>query len=246
MNLLPKRLKKEPLIEAIWQVQFEVMQDVGDVLIGILFSELKKTHPILQWRRLPSADIPALVARGDPNLQFAPKMLIEEPNGSFIWQVGDRVITLNCRKPYVGWCKFKEAVKILTQIIESSELISNPQRHSLRYIDLLRDELAMDLTPLRLKLQLGDYQIKDRVQIRLEIPDAECIHILQIATKAHANIKGERIIGSIIDLETLPATKPGNWDALRAQLDLLHDHSKEFFFREILTKETVQKLNPEY
>jgi hypothetical protein len=39
---------------------------------------------------------------------------------------------------------------------------------------------------------------------------------------------------------------PDNWDTLRGQLDLLHDHSKQLFFRQILTEETIQKLDPEY
>lgn len=246
MNPLPKRLKKEPLIEAIWQAQFEGEQGIGDVLPGILFTELKKNHAALQLRRLPSADIPAPLAQMDPNLRFAPKMLMEEPGGSFIWQVGDRVITLNCRKPYVGWERFKDAVVALTQIVEGSGLIPNPQRHSLRYIDLLRDELATDLAPLRLALKLGDHQIKDHVQMRLEIPDAECLHVVQIAAAAQANLAGEQMTGSIIDLETLPASAPGNWDSLRTQLDWLHEHSKALFFRQILTEETIQKLEPEY
>ncbi|MBU2802683.1 MAG: TIGR04255 family protein [Acidithiobacillus caldus] len=246
MNPLPRRLKKEPLIEAIWQAQFEGEQGIGDVLPGILFTALKKSHSTLQLRRLPSADIPAPIAQIDPNLRFAPKMLMEEPGGSFIWQVGDRVITLNCRKPYTGWASFKEAIVDLTQIVENSGLIPNPQRHSLRYIDLLQDELATDLTALRLALKLGDREIRDRVQMRLELPDAECLHVVQIATAAQANLAGEQMTGSIIDLETLPANTPGNWDNLRAQLDLLHDHSKALFFRQILTIETIRKLEPEY
>lgn len=246
MNPLPKRLKKEPLIEVIWQAQFESNPGIGDVLPGILFTELKKIHPALQLRRLPSADIPASIAQIDPNLRFAAKMLMEDPGGSYIWQVGDRVITLNCRKPYVGWGRFKEAVVALTQIVENSRLIPNPQRHSLRYIDLLKDELAADLAALKLALKLGDHEIRDRIQMRLEIPDAECLHVVQIATNAQANLAGEQMTGSIIDLETLPAITPGNWDSLRAQLDSLHDRSKELFFRQILTEETIQKLEPEY
>jgi uncharacterized protein (TIGR04255 family) len=246
MNHLPKRLKKEPLIEVIWQAQFDGDQGIGDVLPGILFSELRKSRPTLQLRRLPSADIPAPLAQVDPNLRYVAKMLMEEPGGSFIWQVGDRVITLNCRKPYVGWDKFKETVVALTQIVESSGLIPNPQRHSLRYIDLLKDDLATDLAALRLALELGDHQIRDRVQMRLEIPDAECLQVVQIATAAQANLAGEQMTGSIIDLETLPANTPDNWDTLRAQLDLLHEHSKALFFRQILTEETIQKLEPEY
>lgn len=246
MKPLPKRLKKEPLIEVVWQVQFEAEQGIGDVLPGVLFTELKKSHPTLQLRRLPSADIPAPIAQIDPNLRFAPKMLMEDPSGSLIWQVGDRVVTLNCRKPYVGWDRFKEAVRALTQLVESSGLIPNPQRHSLRYIDLLQAELAADLAPLRLALQLGDHPIKDRVQMRLEITDADCLHVVQIATAVQVNLPGEQATGTIIDLETLPSSAPGDWDALRAQLDALHERSKELFFRQILTEETIQKLEPEY
>ena len=200
----------------------------------------------MQLRRLPTADIPAPLAHVDPNLRYVAKMLMEEPGGSFIWQVGDRVITLNCRKPYVGWDKFKETVVALTRIVEGSGLIPNPLRHSLRYIDLLRDELAADLSVLKLAMKLGDHQIRDRVQMRLEIPDAECLHVVQIANPAQAHLAGEQVTGSVIDLETLPADTPGDWDTLRAQLDLLHDHSKALFFRHILTEETIWKLEPEY
>jgi len=44
MNFLPIRLKKEPLIEVIWQVQFEGNQGIGDILPGVIFTELKKTY----------------------------------------------------------------------------------------------------------------------------------------------------------------------------------------------------------
>lgn len=246
MNPVPKRLKKEPLIEAIWQVQFEGEQGIGDVLPGILFTELKKSHAALRLRRLPSADIPAQISQIDPNLRFAPKILMEEPGEPFVWQVGDRVITLNCRKPYTGWEKFKDAIVDLTQIVENCGLIPSPLRHSLRYIDLLKDDLAVDLSPLRLVLKLGDHEIRNRVQMRLEIPDAEWLHVVQIATAVHVTLIGEQVTGSIIDLETLPADAPGDWNQLRAQLDRLHDRSKMLIFRQILTEETIRKLEPEY
>ncbi|HET9644823.1 MAG TPA: TIGR04255 family protein [Burkholderiaceae bacterium] len=246
MGKLPKRLKTEPLIEVIWQAQFEDNQGIGDVLPGILFSELKKSHPELQLRRLPTANIPAEITQMDPSLRYVAKMFMEESGKPFIWQVGERVIALNCRKPYVGWNMFKEAVLALTRIVEGSGLIPNPLRHSLRYIDLLKNEVFADLSALKLQMRLGDHEIRDRVRMRVEIPDAECLHVLQIATAAKANPAGEQITGSIIDLETLPAGMPGNWNELRAQLDLLHDRCKAVFFQQILTEETIQELEPEY
>lgn len=246
MSPLPKRLKKEPLIEVIWQVHFDGQQGTGDVLPGILFAELRSNHPKLRLQRLPSADIPAPIAQIDPNLRYAPKMKMEEPEGSFVWQVGDRVVTLNCRRPYVGWEKFKESVVTLTKIVEGSGLIPNPLRHSLRYIDLLKDDLAADLSALKLVMKLGDHEIRSRVQMRVEIPDVECLHVVQIASPAQVHLAGAQVTGSVIDLETLSANTPSHWDALRDQLDLLHDRSKALFFQKIMTEETIQKLEPEY
>jgi len=246
MKALPKRLKKEPIIEAIWQAQFEGNQGVGDVLPGILFTELRKSYPGLQLRRLPSADIPAVIAEVDPNLRFTPKMLMEEPGGSFIWQVGDRVITLNCRRPYVGWTRFKDAAIALSRIVESSGLVAQPQRHSLRYIDLLTEELADDLSALRVAMNVGDLAIRNRVQMRVEIPDADCLHVVQIATGAQVNLSGSQMTGTVVDLETSPAKPTGDWSTVREQLDVLHDLSKALFFRQILTEESILKLDPEY
>jgi uncharacterized protein (TIGR04255 family) len=246
MNPLPKRLKKEPLIEAIWQAQFDDDQGLGDVLPGILFTELRKTHPALQLRRLPSADIPSAIARVDPNLRYTPKMLMEARGGSLVWQVGDRVITVNCRRPYVGWARFKDAVLALSTIAEDSGLIARPQRHSLRYIDLLTDELADDLSVLRAEMNVGDLAIRNRVQIRVELPDADYLHVVQIATGAQVNLSGSQVTGTVVDLETSPASPTGDWSAVRAQLDLLHEHSKALFFRRILTEESILKLDPEY
>ena len=246
MNALPKRLRKEPIIEAIWQAQFDSGQGIGDVLPGILFTELRKSHAGLQLRRLPSADIPAAIAQMDPNVRFTPKMLMEEPSGSFIWQVGDRVITLNCRRPYVGWARFKNAVLGLSRIVESSGLVAQPQRHSLRYIDLLADDLADDISVLRVAMNVGDLVIRNRVQMRVEIPDADYLHVVQIATGAQVNLSGAQLSGTIVDMETSPANPAGDWNAVRAQLDELHDRSKGLFFRQILTEESVLKLDPEY
>ncbi|QUV95429.1 TIGR04255 family protein [Chloracidobacterium aggregatum] len=246
MNPLPKRLRKEPLIEVLWQLQFQGNQGVGDLLSGILFSQLKKEHPQIEWRRLAAADIPAPIAQSDPNLRFAPKMLMEAPHTPFIWQIGNRVLTLNCCKPYVGWDRFKEAVLALTHIVEDSGLLPNPQRHSLRYIDFLQGELAANLSALKLSLRLGDFDINGDIQLRLEIPDGEYRHVVQVATPMPLNLPGENSTGTIIDLETLPANAPADCEALRAQLDHLHDHLKSLFFRQVLTEATIQKLEPEY
>lgn len=246
MSALPRRLSKEPIIEAIWQARFDDTQGISDILPGVLFSELRKNRAALQQRRLPLADIPDAIARMDPNLRYTPKVLLEEPEGSFAWQVGDRVITLNCRRPYVGWARFRDAVIELSEIVEASGLVSSPPQHSLRYIDLLQDTWSHGLSMLRVSLNVGKHVVRNHVQLRVEIPDEGCRHVVQVATEARLTLVGAPVVGMIVDLETSPATPAADWSALRAQLDGLHDRSKTLFFRQILTEESISQLGPEY
>jgi uncharacterized protein (TIGR04255 family) len=249
MNRIPKRLNKEPLIEAIWQAQFEPREGlpVGDLLPGVLYSALKVNHPNLQLHRLPTADIPAPVAQIDPNLRFTAKYRMEEPGSPFLFQVGDRIVTMNCRKPYVGWTVFKERILKLLDVVEGSGLVPIPLRHSLRYIDLLTLDPAPDLKALQVQFQIGQWGLQNRpLQMRVELPDEGCNHVVQIATPAEANLPEGKLQGSVIDLETIPSAPPGNWQDVRIQIDQIHDRSKAVFYQQLLTADAIELMKPEY
>jgi uncharacterized protein (TIGR04255 family) len=249
MNQIPKRLNKEPLIEAIWQVQFEPKKGlpVGDLLPGILYSALKTEYPNLQLHRLPTADIPAPVAQLDPNLRFSAKYRMEEAGSPFLFQVGDRIVTMNCRKPYAGWSAFKERMLKLVEVIESSGLVPTPMRHSLRYIDLLYLNPAPSLKALQVNFQIGKWCLENRpIQMRVEIPDGECNHVIQIATPAEANLPEGKLQGSVIDLETFFSEQPTSWQDVRTQIDQIHDRSKAMFYQQLLTADAITLMEPEY
>jgi uncharacterized protein (TIGR04255 family) len=249
MNQIPKRLNKEPLIEAIWQAQFEPKDGlpVGDLLPGILYSAIKVDHPNLQLHRLPTADIPAPVAQFDPNLRFSAKYRMEEAGSPFLFQVGDRIVTMNCRKPYAGWFAFKEQMLKLVEVIESSGLVPTPMRHSLRYIDLLCLDPAPSLKALQVNFQIGKWFLENQpIQMRVEIPDGDCNHVIQIATPAEANLPEGKLQGSVIDLETLSSTQPGSWQDVRTQIDQIHDRSKAVFYQQLLTADAIALMEPEY
>lgn len=249
MDKIPTRLKQEPLIEAIWQVQFEPKDDlpVGDLLPGILYSALKADHPNLQLHRLPPADIPAPVAQVDPNLRFSAKYRMEEQGRPFLFQVGDRVVTMNCRKPYSGWSAFKERILKLVDVIKNSGLIPTPTRHSLRYIDFLTLEPPPNLSSLQLSVKLGKFDIQERpLQIRVELLDGTCIHVVQVATPAQVNFPEGMKEGSIVDLETFSTESLKSWNIIATQIDHMHDRSKILFFKNILTKQAIDQMEPEY
>jgi len=249
MNPIPKRLKKEPLIEAIWQAQFEPKEGllVGDLLPGILYSALKVEYPNLQMHRLAVADIPAPIVKIDPNLRFTAKYRMEEPGSPFLFQVGDRVVAFNCRKPYAGWDLFKKQVLKLIDLVEGSGLVPTPLRHSLRYLDLLTLTPAPDLQALRVHFQIGHWDLqKRRLQMRVELPDEGCEHVVQIVSPAEANLPEGKRQGTLIDLETIPSIPPSSWQDARTQIDLIHDRSKAVFYQQLLTEDAITLMEPEY
>jgi uncharacterized protein (TIGR04255 family) len=208
---IPKRLGQEPIIEVIWQVQFESdsQSSIGDLLPGLLYSELKKQHPALQLQRLPAAAIPAPVAQHDPNLRFTAKYRLFDSSSPFLYQVGDCMITMNCRRPYAGWSVFKDKLLRLIDIIESGGVLPVPLGHSLRYIDLITLNQASDLSILQLNLGIGKWNgINYPLQMRIDIPDGDLTQIIQIATPAEANLPEGLLKGTVIDLETLKTKAP--------------------------------------
>jgi uncharacterized protein (TIGR04255 family) len=246
---IPIYLEDSPLIEAIWQAQFESEPDhpLGDILPGVLFTALRAQQPHLQLNRLPWADIPTPIAENDPNLRYAAKYRIEAPGWPFLFHVGDRVVTANCRVPYPGWNSFRGNILQLINILETSQLILKLQQHSLRYINLITLESPPSLASLQMTLQVGEYNINQHpLQLRVELPSLSYKHILQIVTPAQAHLSEGDKQGTIVDLEAITPLNQKSWSDVRESLQILHDSSKEMFFRQIVDQEAVRRMKPEY
>ena len=243
---IPARLKKEPLIEALWEARFTSSKEpVADLLPGIVFKALPGKYPNIV--RLPAADIPAVIAEHDPNLRFVPKVRLEGGNQAI--QIGEHVISLSCRRPYSGWEVFSTDIRTLIRVIRDTGLIERPERFSLKYIDLIQVEEPPRLDLLNLELKIGDYEMENRpVQLRTEINDDDLVHIIQIVSPAEASIPGEpdRFRGVLVDIDSIRLMREREcWIDIENSLDLVHLSSKKMFFG-LLTEQTIEELEPEY
>ncbi|MDD1616675.1 MAG: hypothetical protein CG439_1815, partial [Methylococcaceae bacterium NSP1-2] len=105
--ILPKKLNKEPLLEALFELRFTCDFPASTILPGLLFSKLDGDKRIEQ---LHAAQIPLEIRNSDPNLQFSPVSRLVWEN--FHINIGDRNISISCQFPnYPGWFKFKEAIE---------------------------------------------------------------------------------------------------------------------------------------
>ena len=245
-NKIPVRLRKEPLIEAVWEVRFtSEKQNVADLLPGLIYNAIPGRYPNIV--RLPVADIPAPIAERDPNLRYVPKIRLEGDNQAI--QIGEHVLSLSCRRPYSGWKSFSADIRNLIAVGRETGLINHLDRFSLKYIDLIQLVQPPDLCVLNIDLKLGGHPVaKQPVQLRTEIIEEGLIHIIQVVSPAEVSLPGDatRPEGVLLDIDTIASFKEdGSWGDVEKRLDVAHSASKKIFFN-LLTAETIARLEPEY
>lgn len=153
---IPIRLEKEPLLEAVWEVRFDNdgSSSIGEMLPGMLYQSLRECYPVIV--RLPTADIPRPIAQQDEALRYVPTVRMEgPPDTSFAIHVGDRVVSLNNRRPYRGWVEFSKRIRELAKLLKATGLIQKPQRFSLKYVDLIELDPPPSLASLQISLTAG-------------------------------------------------------------------------------------------
>jgi uncharacterized protein (TIGR04255 family) len=247
---IPIRLNKEPLLEAVWEIRFGTDSDlsVGEMLPGMLYNSLRESYPTIV--RLPTADIPRPIAQINDALRYVPTVRLEGPPGTpFAVHAGDRVVSLNNRRPYRGWADFSKRIHALAGLLKSTELIKNPERFSLKYVDVIALDAPPSLASLQVSLSVaGRDLVNQQVQLRTEIKDESFVHVLQVASPVDVVIAStERYRGTLVDIDTVCAVASGEdfWAVLDAQLDEAHARSKKLFF-DLLTLEAEERLEPIY
>jgi len=245
---LPTKLKKEPIVEVICEIQLSSKAAFSQVMPGFLYSKLdgEKVIETPAHGTLP----PELIAM-NPQLKF-------NPTSSLIWNgysiaFSNHSIQIRCVQPYPGWSKFKAIIEKIVQVIVESDTVDKISRYSLKYVDLV----CVDTPELRvkhtsLKLKLGRFELKNQnYQTQIEIKVKGIIHLIQliapvtVSNKTDNNTKTGTLISTdsivIKNFEDVSSFS----DELSNNLDILHRENKVIFF-ECLSKEGVESMEPIY
>jgi len=157
--MIPRRLKKEPLLEAVWEIRFSaVKENMVELLPGIIFRDFPKYSDI---KKLPASEIPAVLLENDPNLKYMPRIQLVGGNQSV--QVGPRAMSLSCQRPYPGWAQFSSDVRRLAKTLQTTGFVGTCERFSLKYMNLLEDEPAV-LEQLNLGIRLANTDISVSIE----------------------------------------------------------------------------------
>lgn len=247
MQPLPKKLRQEPLIDAVFEVRFTSAFPAGGVLPGLLFGKLDGDKKIEQ---LPLSQLPQDIRDADPNLRFAPLSRLGWKQ--FYINLGDRSVSVGFKYPYPGWNRFKPAIIEVMNVLNGADVIKSVERYSLKYIDLLpATDLREQVSFVNFDVTLAGHKLKEEAfQIRLEIPRDGFIHAVQVVSSAIATLHtGESKQGLIVDVDTVANQQGGTFEDLLSgisdKLEAIHDANKKVFF-DCLQRQTIEALEPEY
>jgi uncharacterized protein (TIGR04255 family) len=213
---LPTKLKKEPLVDAVFELRFSSTVAASNVIPGILLARLKKPP---RMERLPAADIPTQIRALNPVFQAQPLIRIHW-NDSFMILVGDAGLGLACKMPYPGWHNFKSHILELTELLTESQFIDQIDRYSLKYVGIVEGkDIAEQIGRIKLSLKLGSYILKaEPFTTRIEMQRGSILHIVSLAAPATAGLAdGTQRQGMLVDIGGLcdHCDGPGSLDSFR-------------------------------
>lgn len=244
---LPKKLKQEPLLDAIFELRFKSAAPASVVLPGFLFDKLHGDKTI---ESLPVAQIPKNLRDNDQNLRFQP--LARMDWGQFFLSISDFSISVACKYPYPGWAALKPAILNVVNVLSESRLTTAIERYSLKYIDLFPSvDLEEKISMVNLDVSIAGHKLmKEPFQIRVEIPRDGLTNAVQVVSSAVAKLHtGLTKEGMIVDVDTWATFTNMPMEALLGdlpnRLDAIHQTNKAVFF-DCITSATLQSLGPVY
>lgn len=249
---LPKKLKKEPLVDALFEVRFlPTIPAVPSLLPGLLLTTLQALwKESLQVERLQTSDIPSQMRNADPFLKYQP--LLKLSGERFMLLVGDWSLTVGCKLPYAGWSEFKLKIIEVMDVLKGSTLVKELERYSMKYVDIVDGRtLAEQVGRANMEIRIGSHTLAaEPFTVRLEIKQGEFTNLLHVAGQAQVTLPGGTVrSGLLIDVDTVALHRTADFAQFTAELpdrlERIHTENKTRVF-ECLTPETIEYLEPVY
>ncbi len=245
---LPKKLTKEPLIDAIFELRFldAASASLSTILPGVFlqqFSDLRLTP-------LPAQSLPPMIRATDPNLKYAALVRLE--NEKFIYLIGDHTLAICSKIPYVGWDKFKSEISAKLKLLKGISLLSKLklERYAMKYTNLVEaSNLLEQASQLDWTLEISDFKLKkEDFQVRIvkkEEGFTSIISFLSSATALPNNVEKKGVIVDVDTLKNTPNLTLQKLKNLNSELDEIHESTKRNFFM-CLKEKTIENLGPVY
>ena len=164
MERLPRKLKKDAILEALCEFRF-ASNEMEELTLGrLLDSSLWKDFA---KARLPIADIPPPIRAANPEMIFLPVAQLTSPDRKRIIRVGGNVLSYHVIESYCGWStlngELSNALDVISRIIGNGTFT----RIGLRYVNGLTEagHRVFDFNSLDCQVATGGQAIGPTVSL---------------------------------------------------------------------------------
>lgn len=239
---IPKRLARNPIIDAIAEVRF-TSKIPTDAIIGLVYSNLQNTFG--QPESLPILQIPAPLREKDPNLRYQACYKFTKPGNVLL--VGPHNVALSTY-PYADWAAASPLLYDVLSRLNEVGLFEGIERLGLRYVNFFENLNICDHSTLKLEVR-GLSIAKQSITLRTETDFKGFKVITQVSNSAQVQVKGELKRGSILDLDIVKADVnilPESLTSDLKSLFILANEIADFTFFNLLTDDFINKFEPVY
>jgi uncharacterized protein (TIGR04255 family) len=240
---LPKKLKKDAVVEAICEIRFEV-NEIPEVIIGTITK--RDQFKSYEKKRLSVADIPVPIRLNDPQLKYQALVELKSNNTKYSIKVGSNALSIHLYQPYPGWETFYKEIEETFKPLFGEFAGLKVNRIGLRYLNALTaaDHLIADIEDLQLKIQVDTQPIGKQYNINYKkLFNNKFETLVRVASL-------DFIAGSIpekatcfidIDVRTLENYSTDTFDEITQWLVEAHECEKIAFF-ELLGPDVIEKI----
>jgi len=239
---IPKKLKKTTILESIVEFRYKNKIEIEEVFF-IVRSILEENG--FTYEKQQIMDLPVAIRENDPKLKYAPNYSFKKDSN--IVHISPYMISFNIKGFYSSWTNFLNFIISLFSELNNLTSKWDLERTSMRYIDFFENTNIFDNINISINVPsnlcadndieeksknfISEFKCSEDISIRMQI-----VNNLEI--KSIESIKK----GSIIDMDvfSINLEKP-----YKDTLEELHNITKNSFFN-ILTKEFIETLDPEY
>lgn len=244
---LPKRLRIQPIVDAVVEIRFSADLDASLLLPGLLVQKLGSG---LKVEKLPLADMPEFVRQQQEELRFQPLVRVVDTN--YLYLVGSNSLVVGCRVPYRGWEDFKGQVDLVCTILKDCGICKEILRYSIKYVDLL-DYAAPNVifANMLLSVEVAGVRATDYAfNVSVQVPDGDFLHAINIGAPANITfLTGETKAGTVVSVDTISLTPPRPYSEFynnrHELLDGIHAINKQKFF-DCLKDNALEVMGAEY
>lgn len=205
---LPIRIDPDAIIEALFELRFDAVTPLPEVLFGRLSGVPEWSS--FQARRLPAYQLPAQFRDSDASLRYVPIFELTSTEPPRAIRVGGHVLSYHVLAPYTGWAEFsKDLDLVLDGLFKFTEGLQ-VNRLGLRYINALTEAKhgVAGIRDLDLELSVSQAPLERNISLTMVkdvFAHTQCKVV--VATKEH--VQGTVPPDSTVVVDTDVATTPG-------------------------------------